>query len=111
MTNPQQLIVLGLLAVIAVVVLLRTLRNRRDTPESGGRSSHSFLRPERQQEPRYDQPADLVRWEVEMHDTARELKAELDTKMAALQVLIRQANEACERLERATAEAERNTPH
>jgi hypothetical protein len=43
-------------------------------------------------------PMEMMRWEVEMHDTARELKAELDTKMVALQTLIRSAREEQERL-------------
>jgi hypothetical protein len=40
-------------------------------------------------------PQDLVRWEVQMHEIARDTKAELDTKMRALQLLIRDARE-CE---------------
>jgi hypothetical protein len=45
-------------------------------------------------------PPDVLRWQVEMHETARDLKAELDTKMTALQVLIRMAQQESERLER-----------
>ncbi len=39
-----------------------------------------------------------MRWEVEMHDTARELKAELDSKISALMSLVRTAREEQERL-------------
>lgn len=46
-----------------------------------------------------DAPAEVLRWQVEMHETARDLKAELDTKMRALQVLIRDADEKIARLE------------
>ncbi len=45
-------------------------------------------------------PPDVLRWHVEMHETARELKAELDSKMRLLQLLIGQAREEAERLER-----------
>ena len=38
-------------------------------------------------------PVDLLRWQVEMHDTARDVKAEIDTKLLALQSLMIVANE------------------
>jgi hypothetical protein len=41
---------------------------------------------------------EMMRWEVEMHDTARELKAELHSKMSALMSLVRTAREEQERL-------------
>jgi DNA-binding NarL/FixJ family response regulator len=46
-----------------------------------------------------DAPDDVLRWQVEMHETARTLKGELDSKMRLLQVLIRQAEEVAKRLE------------
>lgn len=48
-----------------------------------------------------DAPAELTRWQVEMHETARDLKGEIDTKLAVLQILVRHANEASARLEAA----------
>jgi hypothetical protein len=53
-----------------------------------------------------DAPPELTRWQVEMYELSREMKGELDTKMALLQILIRKANEASDRLERAVALAE-----
>jgi hypothetical protein len=44
-------------------------------------------------------PPEVLRWQVEMHETARDLKAELDTKMRALQLLIRQARTESDRLQ------------
>lgn len=38
-------------------------------------------------------PPELDRWNVEMHETARELSAQLDTKMVVLQTLIRNAQQ------------------
>ena len=52
-----------------------------------------------------DAPADVARWEVAMHETARDMKAELDTKMVALQTLTRMAQAESERLEAAIARA------
>lgn len=54
-----------------------------------------------------DAPAEVTRWQVEMHELAREMKGELDTKMAVLQLLIRQATDAAARLDEAVQRAER----
>ena len=40
-------------------------------------------------------------WEVQMHDTARELSAQLDSKMSALRALVAEADRAAARLEAA----------
>ena len=44
-------------------------------------------------------PPDVLGWHVEMHETAREMKAELDSKMRVLRLLIAQARHEAERLE------------
>ena len=44
-------------------------------------------------------PAEVLRWQVEMHEIARELKAEMDSKMRSLQVLVLQAREEADRLQ------------
>jgi hypothetical protein len=54
-----------------------------------------------------DGPPDYLRWQVEMHETARDLKAELDSKLSALQSLVAIAARERERLEAAIARAER----
>lgn len=48
--------------------------------------------------------AELGGWEVRMHELARELSAELDSKMGALQHLIRLADERLARLDAAAAQ-------
>ena len=53
-----------------------------------------------------DAPPEVLRWHVELHDTARDLKAEIDTKLAALNALTRLAREEADRLERLLKEAE-----
>jgi hypothetical protein len=45
-------------------------------------------------------------WEVEMHELARELRGQIDTKMRALEALIRTADEAIGRLDQAIDRAE-----
>jgi len=50
-------------------------------------------------------PEDVARWQVAMHETARELSAQLDSKMGALQALIADADKAATRLEAAAAQS------
>jgi hypothetical protein len=54
-----------------------------------------------------DAPTEVTRWQVEMYELARETKAEIDTKLTVLQVLLRQTNEATARLDQAIRRAER----
>ena len=54
-----------------------------------------------------DAPPDVTRWQVEMYETARDLKGEIDTKLAVLQILVRHANEASARLEAAIDRTEK----
>jgi hypothetical protein len=44
-------------------------------------------------------PEDLLRWQVEMHELARDVKAEIDTKLLVLQSLLVVADEHAQRLE------------
>ncbi len=46
-------------------------------------------------------PTDILRWEVAMHETARDLTGQLDSKLGTLQQLIREADRAAARLETA----------
>jgi hypothetical protein len=59
------------------------------------------------QQPLMDAPPNVLRWQVEMHETARDLKGELDTKMVALQQLISMAEAEALRLEAAIERAQR----
>ena len=52
-------------------------------------------------------PPAVADWEVEMHDFAREVAGQLDSKMSGLSSLIREADRAASRLEAAVAAAER----
>jgi hypothetical protein len=52
-----------------------------------------------------DAPVEVLRWEVEMHKTARDLKAELDSKILALQAVTKEAQAERLRLEEAIRKA------
>ncbi|HVA49704.1 MAG TPA: hypothetical protein VNH11_25280 [Pirellulales bacterium] len=112
---------LGGLALTCGVLLFRTHRQLAVRPKaelpspSGWSQSQSEPRPAH----RLDAPKDLRRWEVEAHGLARELNAQLDTKIGILEELIRQATRQAERLEAAIelaaavapqAAAEKKTP-
>lgn len=61
-------------------------------------------------------PRDFEKWEVAMHDLARDLSGQLDSKIRILELLIREAEKVSARLEtalarsRATAEPAREIP-
>lgn len=56
--------------------------------------------------PLVDSPPEMIRWHVEMYEIARDLKAELNSKMIALQAMVRMADQASQRLESAVMRAE-----
>ncbi len=98
-------LVLVALALVIAWLLLRVHRHlarqkRNDSPLV------RVTRP-KQAEPGHhlDAPAEVLRWEVQMHETARELSAQLDSKMGALQAMIAEADRAASRLEAAGAES------
>lgn len=57
-----------------------------------------------------DGPLELRRWQTELQESARQLQAELDAKMALLAERINEARREADRLERAIAAAERGGP-
>jgi len=91
---------------LGVYLLLRqTLRLPRDEG-SGPKPFNRLTRQHRGENPDTDSPPELLRWQVEMHDTARELKGELDSKLSALQALVLIARQESQRLELAIKSAE-----
>lgn len=98
---------LGGLALTCGVLLFRTHRQLSAKPKSGLSSpaTWSQTKPDVAAPHRLDAPHELRRWEVEMHDLARDLNAQLDTKIGMLEELIRQAAVQAERLESAIDKA------
>jgi len=104
--EPTSLLVLIFLATVIAVLLFRTQMyfrsNRGDrfgqvggSNEASGATAHGA-----------NLPTAMAQWEVEMHETARRLSAQLDTKMGLLEHLIREADRAAARLEAALAAQE-----
>ncbi|MCR4415979.1 MAG: hypothetical protein NUV77_26485, partial [Thermoguttaceae bacterium] len=97
------LVFLGALVLTIALVLLRTQRYYART--TGARPS--LAPPERTAYsppgPTLGAPTPMVNWEVEMHDMARQLAAQLDSKIRVLEHLIHEADRAAARLEAAIA--------
>lgn len=91
--------------MIVFWVLFRARHRRR----ARGRAPGGKLRPaaDSRTGPLQAPPPDLDRWSVEMHETARDLSAQIDTKMVALQSLIRAAEAKEAELKRLIEEAEK----
>jgi hypothetical protein len=96
-------------ALTSAVLLFRTQRQLSSRPKTEMPSPASFSQPRPQAAPahRLDAPRDMQQWEVEMHDLARELQAQLDSKIAILEHLIRDATQQADRLEAAIDRAEK----
>lgn len=96
------------IGVLMLIVLLmrRARRYQRKTKRENAKPHRTKLEEARKDTPLIDAPPEILRWQVEMHETARELKAELDSKMSSLQAITRIASEESARLEAAIARAE-----
>jgi hypothetical protein len=95
-----------MLAALAAVIGWLLLRTHRQL--SGGKQDAGPVvrvsRPKQGEHGHHlDAPAEVLRWEVQMHETARELSAQLDSKLRSLRVLIAEADRAAARLEAAAA--------
>lgn len=93
--DPNTMFTVGIL-MIGLVMLRLLLRPRRGTAKLQP-PARSLRAPSHN----LDAPVEVGRWEVHMHETARNLMGELNTKILMLEQLTRDANAAAERLERA----------
>jgi len=88
--------------ILTIWILLWRARRYYGRPRCHATSAGGVSASPRQPPAHHDEPPEaMTRWEVEMYDTARELSAQLDNKMSALQALIREADRAAARLEAA----------
>ncbi|REJ69638.1 MAG: hypothetical protein DWQ31_04000 [Planctomycetota bacterium] len=97
-SNMMALVLIFAAAMIVFWVIFRSRFRRKSAGAAmrlGGQSADD-ARPPRQ----------LDRWSVEMHETARDLSAQLDTKMVALQALIQSAEAKEARLRELIEQAE-----
>jgi len=98
-----RVLIIGFLLFRTQRYQIRRIRNggpivRTEQPQAPNRGHH------------LDAPADVLRWEVQMHETARDLSGQLDSKMGVLEQLIREADRAAARLETALESARGTQP-
>jgi len=114
--TPSQLALLAGIGLIVFVILRRTARTFKTSPAPASRYSRDDDSPRSAAAAMLPLGSARVRsvggaaeqeaWEVEMHELARELRSQIDTKMRALESLVRTADEAIGRLEGAVDRAE-----
>ncbi|MBP89822.1 MAG: hypothetical protein CMJ64_24460 [Planctomycetaceae bacterium] len=93
--------------LLLIFVLMKRSRRYTRRARRDARTEHNRLVEPDRDKALIDAPREILRWQVGMHETARDLKAELDSKIGVLQATIRIANEETERLEAAINRAER----
>jgi hypothetical protein len=94
--------------VLLLIFLLmkRSRRYTRQAKRDAKRPHRPLVEPNRDAA-LIDAPREILRWQVGMHETARDLKAELDSKIGILNATIRLAREETQRLEDAMRRAQR----
>jgi hypothetical protein len=109
--TPAQMIFLGILVLTTMVLLMRTSRYFA-RPKSPEPSWSSVARKPKEAGPRSANiPQEMASWEVEMHEFVREIKAELDSKMRALEAVTADADRAAARLEAALRSSIHSASH
>jgi hypothetical protein len=111
----SQIALLAGIGLFVFVILRRTARTLKSTPPASSRFSNddssrnktATMLPVGSARVRSAAgSSEHEAWEVEMHELARELRSQIDTKMRALEALIRAADEAIGRLDQAIDRAE-----
>jgi len=98
--------------IVIIVTLLRRLRRKTSGRTGQSRSARNPLTAASTfAAPRQPLPEDLARWEVQVHETAREAIARIDSKLHLLEHWVRHAEATAARLEQAVARAEGPTNH
>jgi hypothetical protein len=101
MFSPVTMVFIAAVAVVTWLLLSRSQRyfsqQRHAAPADEASPAAMFAK----RAHNLDVPDAAARWEVQMYDTARELSAQLDSKLSALQALIADADRAAARLETA----------
>jgi hypothetical protein len=86
------LFLLGMMLII-MAVLRGTKKNMKASKARRLQNDALCVNDTIELRPFTDKPAQLLRWEVEMHDLARDISARLDSKIALLQKLLIAAEE------------------
>lgn len=99
--EPSAVAALVFVGAVSFMLLMRSqryFRRQRPEPLPSQRAKQAIPAASRP-------PADVERWQVDMHDLARELSAQLDSKLSALQYLVNLADERIAQLQSLTAQS------
>ncbi|TWU45554.1 hypothetical protein Q31b_07290 [Novipirellula aureliae] len=100
-TQSAQLLMLAGFVLLGWVLARRTLRMRKRVNQDT-RAAKAALKTIREHKepavPLCNAPPEIQRWQVAMYDTQRELTAELDTRIAIVQSLLRQMDDRIDTL-------------
>jgi hypothetical protein len=107
--GPNWALAAALAAACFLMLRGNWLRQKRtqETPDPQT-IQHSFASKTREASAHHA-PEDLLRWQVEMHELARDVKGEIDAKLMALQSLMIVADEHAQRLDSLLARTEKVT--
>ncbi len=93
------------ITIIIVVMLRIHFRYRRSLGKERSATGGPDM-PMTKSRPASQPPPEFTQWEVAMHETSRQLRAELDSKISVLQSMVAMAQEQSSRLEQAIQRAE-----
>lgn len=105
-TQRPQLMMLAGIVMLGWVLMRRQMKLRKKSHADERRQERAMRamgQTQTQGVPLAGAPVETMRWQGELFDLQRELKAELETKIAVVQSLLRQADERIERLETSVA--------
>ena len=113
--NTSTIMMLAAMLIVLTLMMRRVYRyrQRQRREETRGRKQNSALHAQRPPvKSLAGAPDDIVRWQVQLHEMARDIQAEIDTKLRLLQTLTVQARQAAAELnaalDRAREERERS---
>lgn len=99
--RPEWMMLAGII-LLGWVLMRRQIKSRTKSRWEE-RQQHKAIRKLTRQDthgvPLAGAPVETLRWQAELFDLQRELKAELETKIVVVQSLLRQADQRIERLE------------
>ena len=101
--DPPQWMLLGGMVLLGWVLIRGGISRKRQSIRAGremDRVVEKSRHPKVHASPTSDAPPETRRWMVAMFDLQRELKAELDSKIAVVQVMVREADRRIEELRR-----------